>query len=99
MKKQFLAVLAVSIFLNPMVSVASGSISLSSGGHHQLYNLGKKVFHQKLACESCDLSKMMTEIDSTNELLEKIQAQDVFKNLETKEQKAVVAYVKKRYSK
>ncbi|HAG94383.1 MAG: hypothetical protein CMK83_13525 [Pseudomonadales bacterium] len=83
------------------MSMAS-SLALASGsdavGHAQTgdkanYNLGKRVFAVKIACESCSMPGFDLNKSSAQELLQKLPQAD----LTSREQEAVSVYLKRRF--
>ena len=93
-----LTVLTLSIAL-PSTSYASGSFSPSSNnGSQQAYNLGKKVFHKKLACKKCVLPKKKLSKEEAQHLINNLEVREEFTSiLSPKESEATKVYLVKRY--
>lgn len=79
------------------VALASGSISLPSGGDQQAYNLGKKVVHQKITCETCPMADMELNEMSAKKIAKKVASSEGDLGLSAAEGKAAVAYLMKRF--
>ncbi len=88
-----------SLFL--ITSLAS-SLALASGsdavGHAQTgdkanYNLGKRVFAVKIACDSCSMPGFDLNKSSAQDLLDKLSEA----NLLEQEQEALSVYLKRRF--
>jgi hypothetical protein len=87
------AVLAITSVRSVNV-VASGSDSVREvvSGDAQLYNLGKKVYFQKLVCSTCPMAKMKLTQKSADKLLKSKE----MSNLSEREVEALGVYLHHR---
>jgi hypothetical protein len=79
----------------PLFAMASGSEGVSTGetSDAQLYNVGKSVYAQKLACTNCPMSGKPLNASVAKELLAGNQTQ----SLSADEKSALTAYLKRRF--
>lgn len=75
---------------------ASGSDSFGGGltGEQQLYNVGKAVFAQKLACQNCAFAGKSLDKNLAQSLLNEA---DKTSNLSDDDRTALAAYLKLRF--
>lgn len=90
-------IIALSTF--SAASLASGTFSAGSNNNSQnAYNLGKKVFHKKLACKTCILPKKKLNQEEAQQLVSNLGTKDEFlKTLSKEELEATIIYLSKRY--
>ncbi|GAA6154303.1 hypothetical protein NBRC116587_37260 [Pseudoteredinibacter isoporae] len=77
---------------------ASGSFGPAGFGPKDQYNLGKVVYHKKVSCSSCPSPSKGLNKSSASELIDSLKSssrQNAY--LKSKEKKAVIYYLKKRY--
>jgi hypothetical protein len=79
----------------PLVAVASGSEGVSGGetSDAQMYNVGKAVYAQKLACSNCPLAGKPLNAMLAKELLAGNQTQ----SLNADDKTALASYLKRRF--
>lgn len=84
--------------LSPVAN-ASGSFGPSVGSNAQNpYNLGKHIYHKKLACSSCVLPAKKLDKESAMTVIDKLKSdKKVRSELSKRDRKAVAHYLKKRY--
>ncbi|MFN7550436.1 MAG: hypothetical protein ACK59M_05840 [Pseudomonadota bacterium] len=85
--------LLAAILLSPLPASASGT--LGGGSSADPYALGKRVYLQRIACSACPAAGGVGSADAARSLLDRI-ARDEFA-LKPREQRAVVAYLKRRW--
>ena len=96
------SLLLAALFAASLLSVAasaSGSFGPSNGsGLQGPYNLGKQVYHKKIACDSCPLPSKKLTMESANKVIQKLNTRkDLMELLKAKERKAAIYYLKKRH--
>lgn len=84
--------------LSPLAS-ASGSFGPSAGSNAQNpYNFGKRVYHKKVACQSCVLPSKSLNKNGAMMVVDKLKSdKNVMGKLSKRERSAVAHYLKKRY--
>lgn len=102
-RKSGRAALAFALLLSAStlasVSHASGSFGPSATGSFQnTYNLGKRVYFKKLACDTCPLASDSLDKKQAMMVIEQLNdSKEVMKLLSNKERSAVIHYLKKRH--
>ncbi len=78
---------------------ASGSFGPSSGNNSQnSYNLGKRIYHTKVACDTCPLPSGRLDKQGAMTVVDQLNSNNaVIGALSKKERKAVAVYLKKRH--
>jgi hypothetical protein len=89
---RFALFLAAAI-ATPVPAAASGTLGAGSGGDP--YALGKRVYLQRLACADCPVPSGADSAEAARTLIDRVQ-RDEF-SLRPREQRAVVAYLKRRW--
>lgn len=79
----------------PFVALASGSEGVSGGetSEAQMYNVGKAVYAQKLACSNCPLAGKALNAMLAKDLLAGNQTQ----SLNADDKTALTSYLKRRF--
>ncbi len=79
----------------PFVALASGSEGVSGGetSEAQMYNVGKAVYAQKLACSNCPLAGKALNVMLAKDLLAGNQTQ----SLNADDKTALASYLKRRF--
>ena len=80
-------------------AIASGSFGGgSSFSGHDSYNLGKSVFHKKLACADCPANGIKMNQLSATELINSLKMDPEFaSDLSDKNRKAAIKYLSRRF--
>lgn len=74
-------------------ALASGTLGAGSGGDP--YALGKRVYLQRIACADCPAAGGADSKEAARSLLERIEREEFA--LKPREQRAVAAYLKRRW--
>ncbi len=79
--------------------MASGSFGGPAGiGLHNSYNLGKSLYHRKIACERCPASSKKLDVLGARELINKLNTDEFFvKGLKGLKRQSVIIYLSRRY--
>ena len=89
------AVIIASAMLVGSASYGSGS---SGSGSDSDYDLGKRVFQKKLACQSCPAGGQKINKESAAQWLEKMSSgQDIGANLSSRERRLVAHFLEERF--
>lgn len=93
-----LAALLGSSALAPMAS-ASGSFGPSAGSSVQNpYNLGKRIYHKKVACETCPLASDSLNKKEAMMMIDQLRgSKEIMSTLTKRERSAVIYYLTKRH--
>lgn len=99
LKPMLLATLLAGASIAAPIAVASGSFGPAAGsGPQGQYNLGKVVYRKKVACKSCPSpAKHLAKAQAQDLVRDLLEASGKNSYLKSKEKKAVVYYLKKRY--
>lgn len=94
-KRSKLVIGAALLAALPLLATASGSEGVNTGetSDAQLYNVGKSVYAQKLACTNCPLAGKPLNAMVAKEVLAGNQTQ----GLSADEKSALTAYLKRRF--
>lgn len=78
---------------------ASGSFRPSNTADLQKpYNLGKRIFHKKIACDSCPLPIEKLDKERAKEIIQQLNTRrDLIDLLQPREREAAIYYLKKRH--
>ena len=109
MMKKLMLILP-SLFLTSSLALGSGVFRLgdkggngynvfSSSDYASDYDVGKRVFFQKLHCESCPLSDLSLDQQSVASIMPSLDSSsDLGKSLSYRERSAVKYFLEKRFS-
>ncbi len=98
--KKIVGVALLVSSLNVSGAFASGSEGLGSAttGAAHMYNMGKRIYAEKIICKACPLAGKMLDKTSAAELLEgKGMAEKTFTMLSQDEQAALGVFLKRRF--
>ena len=63
------------------------------------YDLGKKVFMEKVVCESCPYADVVIDEDAVAEILPQLSREgSIGYNLSYRERQSVISFIEKRYN-
>jgi len=99
LKPVLLATLLTGASIVAPVALASGSFGPVAGsGPQGKYNLGKVIYRKKVACKKCPSpAKHLAKAQAQELVQDLLSASGKSSYLKSKEKKAVVYYLKKRY--
>lgn len=93
------ALLIAALVGTSSLAQASGSFGPSTSSNSQNpYNLGKRVYHTKLACNTCPLASNRLDKKGAMMVVDQLNSNKAVMNaLSKRERKAVAVYLKKRH--